>query len=40
MDQDSQRAQRCHEFLRELGGMDNTSPQDSSSGGTDPNAGM
>lgn len=25
--QDSERAQRCHEFLRQLGGTDNTSPQ-------------
>ena len=27
MEQDSARAVRCHEFLRELGGIDNTSPQ-------------
>ncbi len=27
MDQDSQRAHQCHEFLRRLGGTDNTSPQ-------------
>lgn len=27
MDQDSQRAHRSHEFLRELGGTDNTAPQ-------------
>jgi hypothetical protein len=26
MDQDSERAHRCHEFLRELGGTDNTTP--------------
>ncbi|UMG94530.1 hypothetical protein [Nocardioides sp. TF02-7] len=39
MEQDSQRAQRCHEFLRRLGGTDNTSPQGDVSGGSDPNAG-
>jgi bacterioferritin (cytochrome b1) len=27
MQQDSARAQRCHEFLARLGGTDNTSPQ-------------
>jgi rubrerythrin len=27
MEQDSQRAHRCHEFLRQLGGTDNTAPQ-------------
>lgn len=27
MEQDQQRAHRCHEFLRRLGGTDNTSPQ-------------
>ena len=27
MEQDSARAKRCHEFLRRLGGTDNTSPQ-------------
>ena len=27
MSEDSARAQKCHEFLRELGGTDNTSPQ-------------
>jgi hypothetical protein len=27
MAQDSERAHRCHEFLRRLGGTDNTSPQ-------------
>ena len=27
MSQDSDRAHKCHEFLRELGGTDNTSPQ-------------
>jgi len=27
MAQDSERAHRCHEFLRQLGGTDNTSPQ-------------
>ncbi len=27
MDEDAQRAHRCHEFLRQLGGTDNTSPQ-------------
>ena len=26
MAQDSERAQKCHHFLRQLGGMDNTSP--------------
>ena len=30
MEQDSQRAHRCHEFLRRLGGTDNTSPQNGS----------
>lgn len=30
MQQDSARAQRCHELLAELGGTDNTSPQDGS----------
>ena len=27
MEQDSQRAHKCHELLRQLGGTDNTSPQ-------------
>ncbi|GGO79619.1 acyl carrier protein [Nocardioides deserti] len=27
MQQDSERAQRCHRFLAQLGGTDNTSPQ-------------
>ena len=27
MAQDAERARKCHEFLRELGGIDNTSPQ-------------
>ena len=27
MEQDSQRAHRCHEFLAQLGGTDNTAPQ-------------
>ena len=27
MEVDSERARRCHEFLRRLGGIDNTSPQ-------------
>ena len=27
MQEDSDRAHRCHEFLRRLGGTDNTSPQ-------------
>jgi len=27
MAEDSQRAQRCHEHLRRLGGIDNTAPQ-------------
>lgn len=27
MAQDADRAKKCHEFLRELGGIDNTSPQ-------------
>src|SRR3954469_3410378 len=27
MEEDSQRAHKCHEFLRKLGGTDNTSPQ-------------
>jgi hypothetical protein len=30
MAQDAERAHRCHQFLRELGGTDNTSPQDGS----------
>jgi hypothetical protein len=38
MGQDSQRAQRCHEFLRDLGGTDNTSPHGDVSKGADPNA--
>ncbi|WP_101525845.1 acyl carrier protein [Nocardioides houyundeii] len=37
MEQDSQRAMRCHELLRELGGVDNTSPQDDVSSDADPN---
>src|SRR3954454_18985172 len=32
MDEDSQRAHRCHEFLAQLGGTDNTSPQGGSAG--------
>jgi bacterioferritin (cytochrome b1) len=28
MQQDSDRAHQCHEFLRRLGGTDNTSPQE------------
>jgi rubrerythrin len=28
MEQDQQRAHRCHELLAELGGTDNTSPQE------------
>ena len=27
MAQDSERAHKCHEFLRQLGGTDNTAPQ-------------
>ena len=27
MEEDSNRAKKCHEFLRQLGGTDNTSPQ-------------
>lgn len=27
MAQDAERARKCHEFLRELGGIDNTNPQ-------------
>jgi len=27
MEQDSQRAHKCHEFLAQLGGTDNTAPQ-------------
>ncbi len=27
MAQDADRAKKCHEFLRQLGGIDNTSPQ-------------
>lgn len=27
MAQDAERARKCHEFLRELGGIDNMSPQ-------------
>jgi bacterioferritin (cytochrome b1) len=27
MEQDTERAHRCHEFLVQLGGTDNTSPQ-------------
>ena len=27
MEEDSDRAKKCHEFLRRLGGIDNTSPQ-------------
>jgi rubrerythrin len=38
MEQDAQRAHRCHAFLRELGDTDNTSPQGDASGGADPNA--
>jgi rubrerythrin len=38
MDEDSRRAQRCHELLRDLGGTDNTSPQGGTSGDSDPNA--
>jgi rubrerythrin len=29
MQQDSERAHRCHDFLAELGGTDNTAPQGS-----------
>lgn len=36
MEQDAQRARRCHEFLAELGGIDTTSPQGDVSGGADP----
>jgi rubrerythrin len=38
MGQDSQRAHRCHELLRDLGGTDNTSPQGDGSGSADPNS--
>jgi hypothetical protein len=38
MEQDSQRAHGCHEFLRDLGGIDNTSPQGDVAGGADLNA--
>ena len=38
MQEDSRRAQRCHELLRDLGGTDNTQPQGDVSGGSDPNA--
>ena len=31
MAEDSARAQKCHDFLRQLGGTDNTSPQDEGS---------
>jgi len=34
---DSRRTQRCHEFLRDLGGTDNTGPRGEVSGGADPN---
>ena len=27
MEEDSNRAKKCHEFLRQLGGTDNTSPE-------------
>lgn len=37
MQEDSRRAHRCHELLRDLGGTDNTSPQRGDSGGSDPN---
>ena len=37
MEQDAQRAHRCHELLRDLGGTDNTSPQGDAEGGDDPN---
>jgi len=30
MSEDSARAQQCHEFLRQLGGTDNTSPKSGS----------
>ena len=30
MAEDSSRAQQCHDFLAQLGGTDNTSPQDGS----------
>jgi len=30
MAEDSSRAQKCHDYLRELGGTDNTSPQNAS----------
>jgi bacterioferritin (cytochrome b1) len=32
MEEDSRRAQRCHDLLRGLGGTDNTSPQGDTSG--------
>jgi len=28
MAEDASRAQKCHDFLRQLGGTDNTSPQE------------
>lgn len=31
MQEDSDRAKRCHEFLAQLGGIDNTSPDDGAS---------
>lgn len=37
MEQDSRRAHRCHELLRELGGTDNTNSQGDASGRADPN---
>ena len=30
MSEDASRAQKCHDFLKELGGTDNTSPQSGS----------
>ena len=30
MEEDSNRAKKCHEFLRQLGGTDNTSPEQGS----------
>ena len=40
MAEDSRRAHRCHELLRELGGTDNTSPQGDVAGGADPNTSV
>jgi hypothetical protein len=38
MEEDSRRAQRCHELLRGPGGIDNTEPEGDVSDGADPNA--